>query len=115
MYSNNFIYRNRNDGRGKHDKYEYIQPEFEQFSSDTVCNCSYGICKCDRDNPAVRLSEEGFGRMEDQLSDVQQEDYDSVYGLDSLPLLFGNNDIVSSQFDSNDDIEETREQKRNKQ
>lgn len=101
-----FYLNKRNNGIRKHNKYEYIEPVVEQFSSDTVCDCIYSICKCDRDNPANRISDEGFGRVQDELSDIQQEDYDAVYGLDSLPKMFGNNDIINSQFDSNDDLPE---------
>jgi len=97
-------FNKRNNGIKKHNKYEYVKPETEVFSSDTACNCIHSICKCDRDNPTNRLSDEGFGRVQDELSEVQQEDYDAVYGLDSLPKLFGNNDIINSQFDSNDDL-----------
>ena len=102
-----FYFINKNDVRNKHNKYEYINHEAEVFSSDTVCNCSYVYkCKCSKDNPVNRLSDEGIGRVQDELNPTQQEDYDAVYGLDKLPLLFNDPDIIDSNFDSNDDIEE---------
>ena len=81
--------------KSKHNKYKYIEPETVTYSSDTVCSCDFSICKCHLDNPANRLSVEGYGRMEDELSDIQQEDYDAVYGRQ---------DTVYNQFDSNDDL-----------
>ncbi len=102
MGSNSFIFRNSNDGRASNrNKYRYIKRETEVFSSDTVCNCSYVYkCKCSKDNPVNRLSDEGFGRVQDELNPVQQEDYDAVYGRQ---------DTVDSSFDSNDDIEEKKQ------
>ena len=93
-----FYFINKNDVRNKHNKYEYINRETEVFSSDTVCNCSYVYkCKCSKDNPVNRLSDEGVGRVQDELNPTQQEDYDAVYGRQ---------DTIDSSFDSNDDIEE---------